>query len=162
MSEHFKVSFNSPQCGFMSIGFKSREAEFNTTTAHQPHENALPNLLGALSDLLDANSDGLEFLVRWNRDPEEFDFWFKRIGDDARLEIWQYPSGKRNLKEREKAFVYEGNLLQFAAAFHKTFVQMRQDSDTDAFEQNWRQPFPEKSFERFDRAFRQAQPAAVL
>lgn len=158
MSKQFKVSFNSPQCGFMSIGFDDGETEFHTTTAHAPHETALPDLLETLADLLDENSDGLEFLVRWNRDPEEFDFWLKRIGDEARLEIWQYPSEKRALDKREKVFVYTGNVLQFCRAFHKTFAQMRQDADADAFEQNWRQPFPEESFEKFDKAFRRAQP----
>lgn len=140
----------------MSIGFESGEHEFHTTTAHAPHENALPDLLDTLADLLDENSDGLEFLVRWNRDPEEFDFWIKRIGDDARLEIWQYPSDKRAVGERQKVFVYTGDALQFCLEFYKTFLQMHQDAETDAFEQNWRQPFPEEAFKKFEAAFKRA------
>ncbi len=51
-----EVSFNSPQCGWMSIGFDDGVNEFHTTTAHAPHSKALSELLRILSDLLDDNS----------------------------------------------------------------------------------------------------------
>ena len=63
MNDKFAVSFNSPQCGWMSVGFTAGENEFHTTTAHAPHYQALPNLLDALTDLLDKNSAGSEYLV---------------------------------------------------------------------------------------------------
>lgn len=156
MTNDFFVSFNSPQCGFMSIGFEGGGQEFHTTTAHAPHESALSILLATLADLLDEKSDGLEFLVQWNRDPEEFDFWLQRLNSEVKFEIWQYPSGRRLNAERRKVFVYTGNLLQFCNAFYKTFEQMDKDKDTDAFEQNWRQPFPEKEFKNFKQAFQKA------
>ena len=53
MSGKFEVSFNSPQCGWMSIGFDDGTVEFHTTTAHAPHEGALPELLKILTALLD-------------------------------------------------------------------------------------------------------------
>ena len=54
--DKLEVSFNSPQCGWMSIGFADGTREFHTTTAHAPHEKALPELLRILTDLLDADS----------------------------------------------------------------------------------------------------------
>ena len=45
MSSKLEVSFNSPQCGWMSIGFDDGVDEFHTTTAHAPHEKALSELL---------------------------------------------------------------------------------------------------------------------
>jgi hypothetical protein len=151
MPDEFEVSFNSPQCGWMSVGFKDGRNEFHTTTAHAPHEQALQNLLGALADLLDETSDGLEFLVHWNRNPEEFDFWLKRVGKNIALEIWQYPTGKRRTDRREKVFQTVGDALQICRAFHATFAQMREDIDVDGFEQNWKQPFPEKEFTAFSQ-----------
>ncbi len=148
-SENFFVSFNSPQCGWMSIGFEGNGAEFHTTTAHTPHERALPQLLEILTDLLDENSVGLEFLLQWNRQPEEYDFWFKRNEKDVKLEIWEYPSGKRT-EPKEKVFIYEGDVRQFCGAFEKTFAQLQEDIDTDVFEQNWHQKFPEKEFGKFE------------
>jgi hypothetical protein len=156
MSGKLKVSFNSPQCGWMSIGFKDAETEFHTTTAHQPHHDALPDLLNALTDLLDAKADGQETLVQWNRDPEEFDFWLARVGGKIRIEIWQYPTGRRLNATREIVFRHEGDALAVGKAFYETFEQMYQDRETDEFEQNWRQPFPVESFERFKQKFLRA------
>ena len=51
-----EVSFNSPQCGWMSIGFDDGVNEFHTTTAHAPHELALPELMKILTSLADANA----------------------------------------------------------------------------------------------------------
>jgi hypothetical protein len=154
MSDKFFVSFNSPQCGWMSIGFEGGGREFHTTTAHAPHESALPNLLDILTDLLDKNSDGLEFLLQWNRDPEEFDFWFKRRGKLVRLEIWEYPTGRRMTDKREKVFEFEGDALEVCQAFYATFAQMREDIHVDEFESNWRQPFPEKEFTKFEKSLK--------
>ena len=66
----FEVSFNSPQCGWMSIGFEDGVNEFHTTTAHAPHATALPDLMRILTELADPSSTLNEHLLRWNRDPE--------------------------------------------------------------------------------------------
>ena len=150
MSNKLEVSFNSPQCGFMSIGFADGAQEFHTTTAHAPHERALPELLKILTALLDKNSEENEYVLHWNREPEEFDFRFVRgDGDDLILEIYQYPGETRRSEERELVFAHAGNLLDLCVAFYKTFAQLYEDKDTDEFEFNWRQPFPLKEFEIF-------------
>jgi hypothetical protein len=81
MSNNLEVSFNSPQCGFMSIGFDDGTNEFHTTTAHAPHKRALPELLQILSALMDEDSEQNEYVLHWNREPEEFDFRFVREGE---------------------------------------------------------------------------------
>jgi hypothetical protein len=153
MANDLKVSFNSPQCGWMSVGFENAAGEFHTTTAHAPHRNALPGLINSLADLLDETSDGQETLVQWNRDPEEFDFWLSRKNGRIKIEIWQYATGRRLGAERETVFRHEGDALEVARAFYETFEQMYRDRDTDDFEQNWRQPFPLDAFERFKKKF---------
>ncbi len=149
MSEKLEVSFNSPQCGFMSIGFDDGEREFHTTTAHAPHERALPELLRILSSLLNENSEQNEYVLPWNREPEEFDFRFARDGANVLLEIYQYPTETRETAERERVFSHTGNLRDVARAFFATFEQLDQDRDTDEFEFNWRQPFPYEEFQNF-------------
>src|SRR5580765_4336641 len=107
MSGKLEVSFNSPQCGWMSIGFDDGVSEFHTTTAHAPHELALPELLRLLTALLDNDSPQNEYLLKWNRDPEEFDFRFVRDGDDVTLEIYQYPTDERDSDESELVFSHQ-------------------------------------------------------
>lgn len=155
MSENFFVSFNSPQCGWMSIGFEGDGVEFHTTTAHEPHEKALPQLLEILTALLDGNAANKEFTLQWNRNPEEFDFEFKRHGNQVLLEIWQYPTERRAADEREKVFAFEGNVLEVCRAFHETFAHLREDIETDEFEQNWRQPFPQREYEKFNQKLKE-------
>ena len=149
MSNKLEVSFNSPQCGWMSIGFNDGVNEFHTTTAHAPHELALTELLQILSALLDSESQHNEYVLKWNRDPEEFDFVFLREGENLLLEIYQYPTDERETNERELVFVHRGTVADVVGSFASTFEQLYADKDTDEFEFNWRQPFPYKEFEEF-------------
>jgi len=135
----------------MSIGFDDGVSEFHTTTAHAPHELALPELLKILSSLLDANSDRNEYLLKWNRDPEEFDFRFVRNGSEMRLEIYQYPTEERDASEKEMVFSHVGTVNEVCKAFAETFDQLYEDRNTDEFEFNWRQPFPYREFEEFKK-----------
>ena len=147
-----EVSFNSPQCGWMSIGFDDGVNEFHTTTAHAPHESALPELMRILTALADANSAANEYVLKWNRDPEAFDFRFVRNGNDLLVEIYQYPTDDRDANERELVFAHNGRVDDIVKAFSETFEQLYEDRDTDEFEFNWRQPFPYKEYEQFQAA----------
>ena len=146
----FEVSFNSPQCGWMSIGFKDSASEFHTTTAHAPHAAALPELIQILTKLADDSTEN-DFLLKWNRDPEEFDFRLLRDGGDVTLEIYQYPTDERDAGERELVFTHNGKVRDVCAAFAETFEQLYKDRDTDEFEFNWRQPFPFQEYEEFKK-----------
>jgi hypothetical protein len=145
----FEVSFNSPQCGWMSIGFEDGKNEFHTTTAHAPHETALPELMQILTKLADPASGEYEFLLKWNRDPEEFDFRFRKNGDQVQIEIYQYPTDERDSAERNLVYSYTGSVDQVIGAFAVTFEQLYEDRDTDEFEFNWRQAFPFREYEEF-------------
>ena len=149
MAGKLEVSFNSPQCGWMSIGFDDGVSEFHTTTAHAPHEFALPELMKILTSLADANESQSEYLLKWNRDPEEFDFRFVRNGSNLTIEIYQYPTDERDAAERELVFSHSGPLADVIGSFAATFDQLYEDRDTDEFEFNWRQPFPHREFEEF-------------
>lgn len=153
MANKLEVSFNSPQCGWMSIGFDDGEHEFHTTTAHAPHERALPELLRILTDLLDENSATGEYILHWNRDPEEFDFHFVKKGEKVLLEIYQFPNGERDAKNRELVYAHEGKITDVCETFAETFNQLHADRNTDEFEFNWRQPFPFVEYEEFKRKF---------
>jgi hypothetical protein len=149
MERKLEVSFNSPQCGWMSIGFSDGADEFHTTTAHSPHETALPELMQILTALADPTSPQNEYLLKWNRDPEEFDFRFVRDGGNLQIEIYQYPTDERDAAERELVYSHAGTISDVIAAFAETFEQLHEDRDTDEFEFNWRQPFPFTEYERF-------------
>lgn len=149
MNSKLEVSFNSPQCGWMSIGFDDGVDEFHTTTAHAPHEKALAELLQILTDMADSAEPRLSRTVKWNRAPEEFDFEFFRAGDNLLLKIYQYPTEDRDDAERKLVFEHSGKASDVIGSFEETFDQLYADRDTDEFEFNWRQPFPFEEFEAF-------------
>lgn len=149
MPGKLEVSFNSPQCGWMSIGFDDGVDEFHTTTAHAPHEGALAELLSILTALADTSEPQASYNLKWNRDPEEFDFHFFRDGENLLLEIYQYPTEDRDDAERELVFAHTGTVRDALASFAATFDQLYADRDTDEFEFHWRQPFPHAEFAEF-------------
>ena len=149
MPGKLEVSFNSPQCGWMSIGFEDGDGEFHTTTAHAPHAAALPELMQILTSLMEVKSGKDEFLLKWNRDPEEFDFRFVCDGGGLLIEIYQYPTDERDSEERELVFAHQGTVREVCEAFAATFEQLYADRDIDEFEFNWRQAFPDREFEEF-------------
>lgn len=153
MTGKLEVSFNSPQCGWMSIGFTDGASEFHTTTAHAPHEKALSELLQILSSLLDKDSAQSEYVLHWNRNPEEFDFNFAREGDNVTIEIYQYPGETREINERELVFSHTGKIADVCQTFAESFNQLYEDRNTDEFEFNWRQPFPVQEYEKFKQKF---------
>lgn len=153
MTRKLEVSFNSPQCGWMSIGFEDGVSEFHTTTAHAPHQLALPELMQILTALIDSSSTQNEYLLKWSRDPEEFDFRFVRAGENLLLEIYQYPTDERDAAERELVFSHNGKINEVCTSFAATFEQLYEDRDTDEFEFNWRQPFPFAEYNTFREAY---------
>jgi hypothetical protein len=150
MENIFEVSFNSPQCGWMSIGFKNAGNEFNSTTAHAPHSRALSEILQILTRLL--GSEDFQEILLWNRDPEEFDFVFAKTGDEIQFEIYQYPTEER--LEKELVFLHKGEISEFCREFRQTFAQLYADRNTDEFEANWRQPFPFQEFTTFEESLK--------
>jgi hypothetical protein len=146
MSGKLEVSFNSPQCGWMSIGFEDETSEFHTTTAHAPYSGVLSELLETLVKLL--GDDDFNHSLKWNRDPEEFDFIFKREGENVLFEIIEYPTSERDLSKSEKVYFYVGDAKQFAEAFYITFAQLFAERNIDEFEDNWHQKFPLEEFEK--------------
>lgn len=145
-----EVSFNSPQCGWMSIGFDDGNSEFHTTTAYTPHVRALPEILQGLSSLLDTKSPRDEFTIEWSRNPEAYSLRFKRDGENISFQVIEFPTFNRLTNESEIVFSYQGNVEDFCQSFYETFAQLYEDRDTDEFEFNWRQPFPFEEFRDFE------------
>lgn len=142
MPNKIEVSFNSPQCGWMSVGFDNGENEFHTTTAHTPHSHALSEILKGLSSFLRAQAQRDEFRVAWSRNPEEYKLFFRRWEQTVHFQVVEYlPSDKAD-QEGEIVFTHHGDVKEFCRAFAESFNQLYEDRETDEFEFNWRQPFP--------------------
>ena len=156
MANKLEVSFNSPQCGWMSIGFDDGESEFHTTTAHTPHSRALTEILECLCALLEPRGDVERFSIDWSRNPEAYKLFISRSGPNVFFQVVEFPSFAHLKEEGEIVFSYNGLVKDFCRSFYETFAQLYEDRDTDEFEFNWRQPFPFEEFERFGSLIRAA------
>lgn len=154
MKHKLEVSFNSPQCGWMSIGFDDGESEFHTTTAHTPHTRALAEILRGLSGLIEMRGERDEFKIDWSRNPEEYKLFFVRSGYNIFFQVVEFPPDSEPETEGEIVFSHNGLFRDFCEAFYKTFAQLYEDRDTDEFEFNWRQPFPFEDFKNFETALK--------
>ncbi|MFV0388124.1 MAG: hypothetical protein ACK5NT_05155 [Pyrinomonadaceae bacterium] len=150
MFGNLKVSFNSPQCGWMSIGLSDERSEFNTTTADEPYSSALSELLATLVMLV--RLENFDHTLKWNRNPEEYDFKFGKNGDSASLEVIEYAGSVR--ENGSRVFEHIGNPLQMAEAFCETFQQLYEERNVDEFEENWHHSFPFEEFSNLEKAVR--------
>ena len=91
-------------------------------------------------------------VVRWNREPEEFDFGFEARGGEVTVSVARYPDHRRHA--REVVFQTRQQKSDVCRAFWRELRQLRRRTLTDEFEQNWRRAFPEDELRRFTQALR--------
>jgi hypothetical protein len=148
MSEKLRVSFNSPQSGYMSVGLKAGTERVVFGASHQPVDS-LRDLLEKLVALLTGKESSV--VVRWNCEPDEYDFRFayQGDGDTLRLEIVHRQNFGRSRSASQKVFVFEGAKLDLGMTFWQALENLRQDIFTDEYDKNWRRPFPQLEMQRF-------------
>lgn len=153
MSQEFRVSFNSPQSGYMSVGLRDGRQEFVTAVAHEPYDS-LRDLIVGLTALL--SGEAAERLVKWNCEPDELDFQFAAVGgEEARLEVIQYLSHRRASQTSRRVFSVTGTKLEVYGAFWKALREVHRDIGVDDFTGNWRREFPEAEMRELTKAFRE-------
>ena len=157
MKQTLRVSFNSPQSGFMSIGLKAGKANFVTAVAHSPY-NSLRDLILALSALLSGENN---VTVKWNREPEEYDFELQRNGNDAEFNIIRYPNHRRLKRKREIVFSHKAPVVNICESFSGALSELYKDKDVDEFDKNWRREFPDEEMHEFTSRLRRVKQRQV-
>jgi len=152
MSQKFRVSFNSPQSGYMSIGLRAAGGrEFVTAVAHKPYDS-LRDLIVALGELLEGYAQ--QQIVKWNCEPDELDFVLAAEGDVARFNVVHYLNHRRSRRTSQEVFAVRGTKLEVCGAFWKALREMHRDIEVDDFAGNWRREFPEAEMQQLTKAFR--------
>jgi hypothetical protein len=147
MREKLFVSFNSPQCGYMSIGLQAGEKEFTTAVRHKPYDS-LTDWMKTLSSLIENEGS---FTVKWNAEPEEFDFNVTRKDDNVSLNVIRYQDHRRLDEGKETVFEFQGSVKDFCLPFWETLENMRRDIETDEFDKNWRREFPQQEYNQLEK-----------
>jgi hypothetical protein len=140
MNEKLLVSLESPQHGFMSLRLKAGGESFVTVVSHTPYDS-LRDLVEALSAVLDGDC---EVTVKWNSEPEEYDFDLSARGDYVRLSVIHYPDHRRAVETGSRVFSFEGLKSGVCGPFWKELRGLRSRTLQDEFDRQWRREFPER------------------
>ncbi len=152
MNQKLKVSFNSPQSGWMSIGLKAGQESFVTAVSHAPYDS-LRDLIQALSALLGGEKN---LTVKWNREPEEYDFEWLQNQAGAELTVVRFPDHRRLKSKREVVFSHTATPLDLCLPFWTALRELHRDIEVDEFDKNWRREFPEAEMQAFTKLVRAA------
>lgn len=156
----FQVSLESPQCGFMSMSLTDTRTgrKIRMGAACEPHDS-LRDLIAALIALIDGTD---ERVVRWNCEPEQYDFHLTNDNDgDAQqsnaqinLRVVRFPDGRRANETREEVFAVRDDRLSICQEFWRELRTLKRRSDTDVFRQNWRREFPDAELSELTKKLR--------
>jgi hypothetical protein len=151
MSKSFRVSFNSPQSGFMSLSLNASEQEFVTAVSSAPYDS-LRELIEGLTSLLDA---GQGFKVKWNCEPDEVDFELTADADErVSFRVVHYTDHRRLPETGRALFSLNGPRLEICQGFWRALRDLSRHVATDEFDRNWRRPFPQTEMQQLTEALR--------
>lgn len=146
MSDELNVSLESPQSGWMSVRLLAGERQFLAVFGRGPYDS-LRDLVSLLAEVAAGAGGGV---VRWNAEPEEFDFILAAEGEGAGLRVERYADHRR--EEAGEVFAHAGARRDLCLAFWRELHSLRERADTDAFRQNWRRSFPEREYQQLTDA----------
>lgn len=143
MKRTLNVSLESPQHGFMSLRLKSAGQSFVTVVAHAPYDS-LRDLIAALSAVLDGDCAPT---VKWNSEPDEYDFRFQSHGDRVLLEVIHYPDHRKLDETATTVFSFEGPKEDACRTFWEELRDLQSRAGRDEFDRQWRRAFPERELQ---------------
>jgi hypothetical protein len=153
MSQPLRVSMESPQSGWMSLSLKAGEASLLMVAAYAPYDS-LRDLIEGLSAML-TGSDSMT--VRWNCEPEEFDFRMTARGGGSagvEFEAIRYADHRRRQKDSRTVFALRGSKMDVCLPFWRALRDLQRRVSTDVFESNWKRAFPHRELQQLTRLIR--------
>ncbi len=148
-AEPLRVTFNSPQSGYMSVGLRAGDSSFAAAVSCRPRDS-LRELISTLTRL--ARGEARAAVVSWNCEPDELDFRFESEGGRLRLAVVHYATHEREEPSGQTVFEAEGARAEMLGVFRAALEDLRADAEVDVFESNWRRKFPERQLDEFGGA----------
>jgi hypothetical protein len=141
----------SPQSGWMSMSLKAGEEGFVMASSYQPYDS-LRDLVEGLCALLKGSTD---INIRWNCEPEEFDFRMRaHERDEVQCEVIRYPNHRRQPHASQIVFSLRSSKLDICLPFWRALRDLRRRISTDEFESNWRREFPHHELQQLTKLIR--------
>ena len=150
MKQKLRVSLESPQHGFMSLRLSSEQESFVAVVAREPYDS-LRDLIKALSEALTGDGDTI---VKFNSEPEEFDFRLAAHEGFIQLDVIRYPDHRRLAESASLVFTFRGKRLETCSVFWKELRELHRRTARDEFDRQWRREFPERELQELTKRIR--------
>lgn len=131
----------------MSLRLRADGQEFVTVVAHTPYDS-LRDLVLALACLTDADCF---MTVKWNSEPDEYDFNFMARDAQAQLDVLHHPDHRRIADDASLVFSFRGPKAELCRAFWQELQDLRSRTEQDEFDRQWRRDFPEAEMEKLTK-----------
>jgi cold shock CspA family protein len=132
----------------MSLRLRAGRRQFIAVMAHAPYDS-LADLTTALASVVEGAPQAT---VKWNAEPEQFDFEFTRDGEEMEFKVTRFRGHRRLQEGRRVVFSYQGSTLEICEAFRHELSQLSVRGETDEFEQNWKRAFPLRELQHLTKA----------
>jgi hypothetical protein len=137
-NQRFHISLESPQCGWMALSVTGGEGFVRYGASYTPYDS-LGDLLDSVTALLQGQDS---IIVKWETEPEQYDWHFQREGEQITLRIIYYPDHRRTRELAREVFVYSLPLIELARDIEAEVRELQERAERDVFESNWRREFP--------------------
>lgn len=135
----FKVRFHDVKNGWMTVVITSFEQSLSFSASYTPYDS-IQELVNALFDFLSWSES--ESVVRWNEQPNEYQFIFVNAGGKAEFKVYEI-SQRVSGKSLEPVFSVSGSHLQIALPFWRALRDL-ETTPAHNYEAEWRKSFPSR------------------
>jgi len=149
-NQKLQVSLESPQHGFMSLRLSTAQESFVAVVSREPYDS-LRDLINALCAALSGSGD---VVVKWNSEPEEYDFSVATRDDSVQLDVIRYPDHRRRNEASSLVFSFRASRLEVCWPFWKELRDLHRRTAQDEFDRQWRREFPESEMQELTKKIR--------
>ncbi|MDX2039881.1 MAG: addiction module protein [Acidobacteriota bacterium] len=139
-----KVRFEAVKSGWMTVRLESPEQTLSFSPSYTPYDS-IAELINALYDFLSWSESETKSVVRWNEQPNEYEFVFVNAGEKAGLTISEI-SERVSGRVREAVFSISDSHLQIALPFWRALRDL-QTNPFHNYEAEWRRQFPSREMD---------------
>jgi hypothetical protein len=145
-SEKLKVDLDHPESGWLRVELAFGDQQYFFYPSHAPYDS-VTELVNALLKTLDGYDKAV---VRWNDEPVKHEFVFEPKGKQIDFRVYII-NEITDRKDREQVFTFNGSRYDVIWPFWKALRDMESRQGKEEYEEQWRDPFPEREMAELTR-----------
>jgi hypothetical protein len=151
MEEKLRFDIDPPEHGWAAVRLRAPAVSVDIDASYTPRDS-ITELASAASALLAGLPTAT---VRWNTEPREFDFDFKKLGELVRLEVREFQNHWRGRSIIGKLVaVIESDVLTVVIAIWRGLRRLQGHMSVSDFSVAWRHEFPTSIVDRLSEQLR--------